>query len=156
MFLLSSEKIMLVELILFLIFNKIYSDDCLTHSLPGINYPKSKTLENDYQLMVNTKGIYTFYPTLSSLANSYNFTDEQKFSTDLYNFNNTINQVEISQFTQDEGGKRYIICLAKNFLYFMNEKGAIIFIQELPNKININYSISLLAYKFLNSKYYFI
>ena len=144
-------------LILILFYHKIYSDDdCLVYSLSGYNYPKAKTLENGYHLVISTKGINAFDPGLSKISSSYTFTEEQVFSTDIYQMNNTINQVEISQFSNDEGGKNYVICIATNFIYFMNEKGTIIFVQDLPIKIYINYSISLVAYRYINNYYYFI
>jgi len=148
------EKLLLIFI---LFFHKIYSDDdCLLYSLPDYRFPKAKTLENGYHLLVTIKGIVSFFPGLSKIAFSYNFTEEQIVSTDIYKMNNTINQVEISQFSNDEGGKNYVICLANNFIYFMNEKGTIIFSQDLPTKLYIIYSISLVAYKYINNNYYFI
>ena len=148
------EKLLLI-LILFC--HQIYSDDeCLVYSLPDYRFGKAKTLENGYHLVISNKGINSFFPGLSSIASSYTFTEEQLFSTNAYQMNNTINQVEISQFSNDEGGKNYVICLATNFIYFMNEKGTIIFIQDLPIKIYIDYSITLVAYRYINNNYYFI
>ena len=148
------EKLLLI---LILFYHEIYSDDdCLVYSLSDYRFPKAKTLENGYHLVISNKGINSFFPGLSSKAFSYTFTEEQVFSIDAYNFNNTINQVEISQFSNDENGKNYVICLANNIIYFMNEKGTIIFNQDLPIKININYPITLVAYKYINNNYYFI
>ena len=148
------EKLLLI---LILFYHEIYSDDdCLVYSLSGYNYPKAKTLENGYHLVISTKGINAFFPGLSKISSSYTFTEEQVFSTNIYQMNNTINQVDISQFSNEEGGKNYVICLATNFIYFMNEKGTIIFVQDLPIKIYIDYSITLVAYKYINNYYYFI
>ena len=148
------EKLLLI---LILFYHQIYSDDdCLVYSLSGYNFPKAKTLENGYHLVISDKGVNAFFPGLSKISSSYTFTEEQVFSTNIYQMNNTINQVDISQFSNEEGGKNYVICLATNFIYFMNEKGTIIFVQDLPIKIYIDYSITLVAYKYINNYYYFI
>ena len=72
------EKLISKTFILFLLLFKLYNNECLTHSFPELNYPIVFTLESEYQLMVTTKGIYSFNPTLDKIVYSYNFTDEQK------------------------------------------------------------------------------
>ena len=145
----------LISFIIFSYIKKGLAEDCLTHSLSDLNYPKALTLYNGYQLLVTSKGIYSFEPDLSNIAFHYNFTEEQKFSTDITNFKNTINQVELAQFNGENGGKKYVICLANNIIYFINETGEIIFYKELENKVEADYSITLVAYKY-NSGYYFV
>ena len=148
------EKIILI---LIIFYHEIYSDDdCLMYSLNDYRFPKAQTLENGYHLVISNKGINSFYPGLSSMSSTFTFNEEQVFSIDTFKYNNTINQVEISQFSNEEGGKNYVICFAKNYIYFMNEKGTIFFNQELPITIYIDYPITLAAYKYINNNYFFI
>ena len=102
---LSFHKNILIKLIIYiiLILEKVFSDDCLTNSFSGLTYPKAKTLSNGYHLMIASEGIFSLTPTLSKIVFSYYFTEEQKFSTDVRYMKNTINQVEISQFSGEEG-----------------------------------------------------
>ena len=93
---------------------------------------------------------------LSNIVFHYNFTKEQKFSTDINKFKNTINQVELAQFNGENGGKKYVICFANNIIYFINENGKIIFYKELENKVEADYSITLAAYKYYSGEYYFV
>lgn len=152
----SLNKLLLFQLILYLIVFKVYSGDCITHSFIDVTYPKGKTLDNGYQLMISAEGIFSFDPQLSTVENAYFFTESQKFSLDVYNNNNTINQVEISQFSDEEGGKKLVVIYAKNYVYILTEYGELMFFQELENKVNTKYSITLVAYKYLNGIYYFI
>ena len=151
-----NKKNFFKEIFLLLLLFHLCFNDCIINSFPELNYPKARTLENGYHLMITTKGIFSLYPGLSGISYSYNFTNEQILSSEIESMNNTINQVEISQFTEENGGKKYIVALAKNFIYFMNEKGRILFLANLQNMINAEYSISLIAYKYLEQKYYFV
>ena len=151
----SLKFIQLISFIIYAFINKVFAEDCLTHSFSDLNYPKALTLYNGYQLLVTSKGIYSFEPDLSNIVFHYNFTEEQKFSTDLTKFKNSINQVELAQFNGENGGKKYVICFANNIIYFINENGKIIFYKELENKMEVDYSITLVAYKY-NSGYYFV
>ena len=152
----SLNKLLLFEFILYLIIFKVYSDDCVTHSFIDVTYPKGKTLDNGYQIMITAQGIFSFDPELSTVEYAYFFTESQKFSLDVYNMNNTINQVEISQFSDEEGGQKLVVLYAKNYVYIMTEFGELMFFQELENKVNTKYTITLVAYKYLNGIYYFI
>ena len=151
----SLKFIQLISFIIYAFINKVFAEDCLTHLFSDLNYPKALTLYNGYQLLVTSKGIYSFEPDLSNIVFHYNFTEEQKFSTDLTKFKNSINQVELAQFNGENGGKKYVICFANNIIYFINENGKIIFYKELENKMEVDYSITLVAYKY-NSGYYFV
>ena len=142
----SLEKLLLIRFFLYSFLPNILSEDCLTHSLIDLNFPKAKTLFNGYHLMVTSKGIYSFNPELTNILFSYNFTDEQKFSIDITKMKNTINQVEISQFSQKEG-KNYVICIANNYFYFMDEYGKMIFNQKLTSNINVDYPINFTIIK---------
>ncbi len=151
-------KIYLTYIIFSLIIIKINSDDYLINSFPDLKYAKSKTLFNGYQIMVSEQGIFSFNPELTKIEYSYNFTESQKFSVDIYQVKNTINQVEISQFSNEEGGKEYVVIYASNYIYFLNEYGNLKFYQELENnnRINTSNSITLVAYKYKNGVYSFI
>ena len=150
------NSILMISILIYTLIQICLADDCLTHSFPDLNYPKSLTLYNGYQLLVTSKGIYSFEPDLSNIAFHYNFTKEQKFSTNIAQFKNSINQVELVQFNEENGGKNYAICLANNIIYFINENGKIIFFQELENKVEVDYSITLVAYKYYSGEYYFV
>ena len=152
----SLNFIQLISFIIYAFINKVFAEDCLTHSFSDLNYPKALTLYNGYQLLVTSKGIYSFEPDLSNIAFHYNFTEEQKFSTDITKFKNTINQVELAQFNGENGGKKYVICFANNIIYFINENGKIIFYKELEKKVEVDYSITLVAYKYYSGDYYFV
>ena len=148
-------KLISIKFIIFLFLFKIYYNDCISHSFEDLNYPKGFTLENGYHLMVTSKGIYSFSPGLTSINSYYNFTDEQKMSTDINTMADSINQIEISQFSGEDGGKKYVICLANDFIYFITEKGRIMYYQKIPD-LNADYAIQLIAYKYYDEKYYFV
>ena len=152
------QKICLTYIIVSLIIIKINSDDCLINSIPDLKYPKLKTLFNGYHIMVSVQGIFSINPGLTKIEYSYIFTESQKFTEDVDNVKNTINQVEISQFSNEEGGKEYVVIYASNYIYFLNEYGKLKFYQELEknNKINTDNSINLVAYKYKNGVYSFI
>ena len=56
----SLNFISLISFFIYTFINKILAEDCLTHSFSDLNYPKSLTLYNGYQLLVTSKGIYSF------------------------------------------------------------------------------------------------
>ena len=97
-----SNKIIIITIISYIIIKKVYCGDCLTNSYIDLTYPKAKTLSNGYHLLISAEGIYSITPHLSKIVFSYNFTESQKFSTEIHFMKNTINQVEISQFSNDE------------------------------------------------------
>ena len=152
------KKIILYYFIFSLLLINIYSDDCLTHSFPDLSYPKSKTLFNGYHIMVTAEGIFSFNPKLTKIEYSYNFTTSQKFSVETDDMKNTINQVEISQFSDEDGGKEYVVIYANNYIYFLNEYGNLKFSQKIEdaNKIDTENSITLVAFQYKNGVYSFI
>ena len=145
----------IIIFILFYLLNFCCNEDCITHSFPDLKYAKVLTLENGHQLMVTTTGIISFYPGLGTYSNTCTFTEDQKIVEGVDSMGNTINQVEIAQFSDEEGGKKYTLAIAKNYLYFMNEKGVLLFSQKLEN-FDTNSNISLKPYKNANGKYTFI
>ena len=114
--------------------------------------------------MITTNGIYSFNKTLDNIMFSYNFTNDQKMNeinvmdnnmnNGINNKIDTINQVDISQFT-DEGGEKYVICLANKNLFLLTEKGKFLYDMKISD-LNEDYSIELVAYKFFENKYYFV
>ena len=150
-----SKNVLLKIFILFLFLLKFCNNtECLSHSFYELKYVKALTLKNGYHLMVTRTGIFTFYPSLSSFANYYNFSSEQILEDTLDSMVGTMNQVEISQFTDEEGGEKYVICLANGYIYFMDEKGALIKYFEIS--LDASYSISLVSYLYSNGIYYFV
>lgn len=71
--------------------------------------------------MVTAEGIFSFNPKLTKIEYSYNFTTSQKFSVETDDMKNTINKVEIAQFSDEDGGKEYVVIYANNYIYFLNE-----------------------------------
>ena len=150
------NSFILFQFILYLLFLNVYNDDCMTHSFPDSTYPKAKTLDNGYQLMITAQGIFSFNPQLSKLEYSYIFTQSQKFSLNVYEMKKSINQIEISQFSDEEGGNKLVIIYINNYIYLLTEYGELKFYQELEKKIFTDFSITLVAYKYSNEIYYFI
>ena len=142
--------------ILYLLIFRINSDDCILNNFPELKFPKSITLENGYVVMISLDGIYSFYPNLMKIAFSYDFTDEQKVSASLDDGYIYINQAQVSQFIDDEGGKNYVICMIKNILYVLSEYGEFLFFQDLSDRINVENTLALIPYKYDNFNYYFI
>ena len=152
----ASRKVLFEIIFIYLFFIKFcYNSECLSHSFHELKYVKALTLKNGYHLMVTRTGIFTFYPSLASFANSYNFTNEQILEDTLASMVGTMNQVEISQFIDEEGGEKYVICLANNYIYFMDEKGALITYFTISD-LDASYSISLVSYLYSNGNYYFV
>ena len=152
-----SSKIFFIEniLIFILLLNFSFNSDCLSHSFKDLKFGKVLTLENGYHLMITTTGIFTFYPSLASFSYSYNFTDDQRIKDTLDSMKGTMNQVEISQFTNEEGGKSYVVCIANNYIYFMSEKG-VVFNNFKITDLDASYTLSLLSYIYYNENYYFV
>ena len=154
MFKFHHEQLYII-IIIFLIFFEYSDNDCLTHSFPDLNLPTALTLENGFHLVVTSTGIYSFFPKLTKIKSNYNYTTDQKMETDPYHMEGTINQNEISQFISDDGYKKHVICLAKYYLYFMNEKGEVLFNKKL-SELSTQNSLSLIAYHYSEGNYYFV
>ena len=132
-----------IYLLLISLINRILSDDCIIESFPELKYPKSETLLNGYILMVTTTGIYSFNPLyITKFEYSYNFTEQQILSED------EIFNAQISQFSNVDEGKDYVLCYVKNFIYVLTNKGKFLFYENLDisNK-NLTY-IDLIAYEY--------
>ena len=151
----SSKKV-IITIVYFLVLINFCYNECNTHSFTDILYPKALTLDSGYHVMVTSKGIISFYPKLTNVYFSYNFTESQKMSTRVHtnDMTKSVNQNEISQFSKAEG--EYIIIIANYYIYLLNEKGKMIFNQDISNNINAERTLSLVAYKYTNNNYYFI
>ena len=134
-------------------FFKILSDDCQITYLPKLHFPKSETLSNGYIIIITNTGIYS----IDSLSNnykinlSYNFTEEQKLT--INNEEKEIYQAQISQFQNENEGKDYVLCLVKNFLYILTNKGKFLFYKNLDITFEKEDSVSLISYDY-NNKFY--
>ena len=149
----NKELIFLIELILLLLLHKVKSEDCVTHSYLDLNYIKAITLDNEYKVMVTNKGIYSFYPKLSTVAYSYNFTGSQALSD--FESLGYITNADLSQFSGEDGGNKYVLCIIKQTIYIKNEKGNLLFYQDISDDLQCYDALSLVAYKYLNNEYYF-
>ena len=131
--------------------NRILSDNCIIESFPELKYPKSETLLNGYILMMTTTGIYSFNPSYSitKFEHSYNFTEQQLLSE------NDIFKSKISQFSNVDEGKDYVLCYVKNFIYVLTNKGKFLFneILDIPYQ-NITF-IDLIAFEYKYTFYKF-
>ena len=76
----SSKKV-IIKFVLFLVLFNFCYNDCKTHSFEDIQYPKALTLDSGYHIMVTSKGIISFYPKLTNVYYSYNFTESQKMES---------------------------------------------------------------------------
>ena len=156
MYILDSQQFMLINIIFIIFLVKINSDNDVIREFNYITFPKVKILDNGYILFVTYQGIYSYNSNLLNPEYYYNFTDSQKFSYDEHKMKNNLNQVGICQFSDAEGGNKYVIIYANNFIYFLSEKGEKIFENELEDKIEVDYPLNLMPYKYYNGGYYFV
>jgi len=151
---LYKSKNLFIEILFFFLFCQINSEDCITHSFPELNYLKSKTLINDYKLMITKIGIFSFDTKLSNIEYSYNYTGNQTIpEEDSISY---IYKSDISQFSGEDGEIQYVLCIINHFLYVLDEKGKVLFYQDLTMKIDLYKYYSLVAYKYYNGFYYFV
>ena len=100
-------------ILLYFVFNiivKIKSNDDIIKSFDELTYPKLKVLDNGNVLFVTYEGIFSYNSDLSIQCYSYNFSEAQKFIAQESIMKNTLNQVGISQFSDEEGR-----CICKKF-----------------------------------------
>ena len=144
--------------IIFVIIKKILSEDCNTHTFSEKHFPKVLTLSNGYKLMISMSGIYSFYPKLSSIAYSYNFSSLQMPATNFEEGQSYIDKADMSQFSgvDDENEIKYVLCIVNRVVYVISEKGKVLFYKDISEDIGeIYFPISLVAYKYLDGVYYF-
>ena len=156
MYILSSHRIILINIIFIIFLVKINSDNDVIKEFNDLTFPKVKALDNGYILFVTLQGIYSYNSNLLNPEFSYNFTDSQKFSYDEHKMRNNLNQVGICQFSAEEGGNKYVIIYANNFIYILSEKGEKIFFKELEDEIEVDYPVNLMPNKYYDGSYYFV
>ena len=156
MYILNFYRIILLNFIFNIILIKINSNDDIIKSFEELTYPKVKVLDNGKVLFVTYEGIFSYNSDLSIQYYSYHFSEDQKFLTQESTMKNTLNQVGISQFSGEEGGNKYVVVFAKNFIYCLSENGEVLFNKELTYKIEVDYPLSLMAFKYDNQEYYFV
>ena len=105
------------------------------------------SLTNQYFLLINEKGVFTYDYSFSKIVNQYYF--------DIVNINiNKNNNLIISQISNNN--EEYILCVNNKKFFIFNEFGKYILSIELTS-IFINSDIKLLSsYKMINSYLYFI
>jgi hypothetical protein len=153
LFLYKIKNLFIEVLLLFLLY-QVNCEDCNTHIFPDLNYLKSKTLINEYKIMITKTGIYSFDPKLSNIEYSYNFTGNQVIPEE--DSNSYIYKSDISQFSGEDGEIKYVLCIINHFLYVLDEKGKVLFFQDLTNSIGLYKYYSLVPYKFNDGIYYFV
>ena len=142
-------RIILLIFIFNIIWVTINSNDELIKSFSELTFPKVKVLDNGNVLFVTYEGIFSYNSDLSIQLYAYNFSEIQKFSTEEFTMKNTLNQVGISQFSGEEGGDKYVIVYANNFIYCLSENGKVLFNKEIAhNKILVEYPMNLMAFKY--------
>ena len=144
--------------IIFVIIKIILCDDCNTHTFSSNHFPKVLTLSSQYKLMISMSGIYSFYPKLSSIAYSYNFSSQQMPATNFEEGQSYIDKADLSQFSGDDDQNeiKYVLCIINRVVYVLSEKGKVLFYKDISEELGeIYYPISLVAYKYLDGVYYF-
>ena len=110
-------------------------------------YPHYFQLNNGYNLLCCSNGIYTYNYAFDQILFNYSF--EKEIST-----LNEAKYIVIDQFSDDEGGN--IIVLGQNEFYYLNNEGNFIFDSNISLSINRdNMYYSLVPYK-INDDYNFI
>ena len=151
---LYERSYLFIKVLFLFLFCEANCEDCNTHTFPDLNYLKSKTLINEYKIMITKTGIFSFDPKLSTIENSYNYTGNQTIPEE-----DSISYVyksDISQFSGEDGEIQYVLCIINHFLYVLDEKGKVLFYQELTTSIDLFKYYSLVAYKYFDGFYYFI
>ena len=111
-------------------------------------YPHYFQLNNGYNLLCCSKGIYTYNFAFDELLFNHTFDIE-------INSEDEAQYIVIDQFSEDEGGN--VIVLSQNKFYYLNNEGKFNFdanISLIHNNNNFFY-YSLVPYK-INNDYYFI
>ena len=143
----------LIKAILLFLYT-VKSENCNTHSYSEFSYPKAITLANQYKVLITINGIYSFYPKLSTIAHSYNFTGSQVIpEKDSISY---INKADISQFSNEDGGYQYVLCIIKHIIYILDKKGKVLFFEDVTNNIEQNYKMSIIPVKYSEGFYYFV
>ena len=121
---------------------------CLARNMTNINHPNMNTLDNDRNLLIASNGITIYNKDMTIIYFRYNFPPNITIES-----NNDIAKTNMKQFLEDNGEK-YIICLIENYFLILDENGELYF--DIFLNISPKNAISLIPYKYENSKYYFI
>jgi len=116
--------------------------------MTNINHPNMNTLDNDRNLLIASNGITIYNKDMTIMYFHYNFPPNITIEG-----NNDIAKTNMKQFLEDNGEK-YIICLIENYFLILDENGELYF--DIFLNISPKNAISLIPYKYENSKYYFI
>ena len=139
-----------IILFLFVIYSltKEVKSECLSRSMKTISHPNMNTLDNDRKILIASNGITSYNKDMTIIYFHYAFPSNITVNT-----TDAISKTNIAQFSEDNGEK-YIICLIENYFLILDENGEL-YLNTFLNFIPIN-AISLIPYKYENSKYYFI
>jgi len=122
--------------------------ECLARNMTTINHPNMNTLDNDRNLLIASNGITIYNKDMTIIYFHYDFPPNITIEN-----NNDIANTYMKQFSEDNGEK-YIICLIENYFLILDENGELYY--NIFLSINPKNDISLIPYKYENSKYYFI
>ena len=122
--------------------------ECLARNMKTISHPNMNTLDNDRKLLIASNGITIYNKDMTIIYFHYNFPPNITIED-----NDDIAKTNMKQFSEDNGEK-YIICLIENYFLILDENGELYF--NIFLSINPKNAISLIPYKYENSKYYFI
>ena len=111
-------------------------------------YPHYFQLNNGYNLLCCSKGIYTYDFSFNQMLFNHTFDTEINSETEAQ-------YIVIEQFSEDEGGN--VIVLDQNNFYYLNNEGKFIFDSNISLIHNNNnfFHYTLVPYKY-NNDYYFI
>ena len=127
---------------------KVVKSECLARNMTSISHPNMNALDNDRKILIASNGISVYSENMTIIYFHYDLPSNITIKE-----NNDIGKSNIAQFSEDNG-RKYIICLIENYFLILDENG------ELYFKTFLNMSpknaISLIPYKYDNSKYYFI
>ena len=137
-------------LFLFVIYSltKEVKSKCLSRNMTTINHPNMNTLDNDRKILIASNGITVYNKDMTIIYFHYNFPSNITIEG-----NNDISKTNIKQFSEENRGK-YIICLIQNYFLILDENGELYY--ETFLNLSPKNAISLIPYKYENSKYYFI
>ena len=120
--------------------------ECLSRNMTTIKYPNMNSLDNENNLLISSEGISIYNKDLTIKYYHYNFPN-----------NITIeNAKDISQtkIVQSSEGEKYVLCLVKNYIFILNQNGELYYSDNISE--SLKNEISLVPYKYVDNKYYFI
>ena len=139
------------EMILFyiLFYNFCISEiksECLSRNMTTIKYPNMNSLDNENNLLISSEGISIYNKDLTIKYYHYNFPNNITIENA-----KDISQTKIVQFSE---GEKYVLCLVKNYIFILNQNGELYYSDNISE--SLKNEISLVPYKYVDNKYYFI